>query len=830
MKRFKRSYWLILVLLLAGLAAGGFFWLFGNLPAPQEIDTRLHTPSIRITDRNGKILYEALAQDAGRHAVVPLEQIPINLQQATIATEDSQFYSNPGVDLRGILRAVWLNLRGSQTLVGGSTITQQVARNLLLSAEERSQRSVRRKLREIYLAWELTRHYSKDEILALYLNQTYYGGMAYGVEAAAQTFFGKPVAELDLAEAAVLAGLPQTPALYNPLTHPDAAKERQKVVLRRMQEDGYISAGDQAQAEREKLVYASTPYPMQAPHFVMMVRSQIDELFSQDEIYNHGGLVVRTSLDLDWQGHAEDAIARQIEALKSSPDGLGHNLNNAALVALDPNNGDILALVGSPDYFDSEHAGAINMALAPRQPGSALKPIVYATAFDPTRPDPWTAATMLLDVRTTFTTHDGQPYTPANYDLLEHGPVLARQALASSLNIPAVLTLDHLGLKALFDQAERMGISTLGDPDNYDLSLALGGGEVRLLELTAAYGIFANTGFRVQPRAILEVKDPQGNTLYNAPPVSKVRVLDERVAWLISDILSDNDARMLGFGPNSLLRLDRTAAVKTGTTSNFHDNWTIGYTPDLVVGVWAGNTSYEPMRGVNGLSGAGPIWHQFMRTVLTGQPDKAFSRPPDMVQEQVCILSGLLPGPDCPYKRLEWFISGTQPKQTDNLYRAVEIDKRTGRLAQPNTPPGQVERQVVLDLPPSAQVWAHNQGITLYSDVSSGLANGQVPVTGNSAAAISLVSPANGSLYRLSTDFDPSAQQIHLLAVGEPGLKSITMWLDGAQVATFSGDGPYETWQPLTPGKHQAWAEALRQDGEKVRSESASFEVQLPNP
>jgi membrane peptidoglycan carboxypeptidase len=437
MKRFKRSYFLIFILLLAGLAAGGYFWLFTNLPAPQEIATRLHTPSIRITDRNGKLLYEALAQDAGRNAVVPLQQIPLKLQQATIATEDSQFYSNPGFDLHGILRAVWLNLRGSQTLVGGSTITQQVARNLLLSAEERSQRSVRRKLREIYLAWQLTRHYSKDEILALYLNQSYYGGMAYGVEAAAQTFFGKSVSELDLAESALLAGLPQTPALYNPLTHPEAAKERQQVVLRRMQEDGYISADERAQADREKLVYATTPYPMQAPHFVMMVRAQLDELFSQEEIYNYGGLVVRTSLDLDWQGHAEQAIAHQIEALKSSPDGLGHNLNNAALVALDPNSGDILALVGSPDYFDAEHAGAINMALAPRQPGSALKPILYATAFDPTRPDPWTAATMLLDVRTTFTTHDGQPYTPANYDLLEHGPVLARQALASSLNIPA---------------------------------------------------------------------------------------------------------------------------------------------------------------------------------------------------------------------------------------------------------------------------------------------------------------------------------------------------------------------------------------------------------
>ena len=395
-----------------------------------------------------------------------------------------------------------------------------------------------------------------------------------------------------------------------------------------MAADGSISVEQVQLAEREELVLTESPYPIEAPHFVMLVRNQIDELFSPDTIYQQSGMLVQTTLDLDWQRQAERAIQQQLAGLQRTPNDLGHNVNNAALVALDPQNGEILALVGSPDYFNVEKSGAIDMAIAPRQPGSALKPLVYAAALDPAAPTGgWTAATLLLDVRTSFLTADGKAYTPANYDLREHGPVLVRTALASSLNVPAVLTLDHVGLQGLFGFATKLGISTLSDPKSYDLSLALGGGAVRLVELTAAYGAFANGGYRVEPHAIQMIRTWQGDLLYHAPDVVQQRVMDERVAWLISDILSDNDARRLGFGANSLLRLDRPAAVKTGTTSNFHDNWTVGYTPDLVVGVWSGNTNYEPMREVNGLSGAAPIWHQFMRTVLAEQPVHEFVRP-----------------------------------------------------------------------------------------------------------------------------------------------------------------------------------------------------------
>ncbi len=805
----------------------GAYWLFSGLPNVKSLPEHLNTPSIRITDRNGRLLYEVLQGDAGRHTVVSLEAIPLALRQATIATEDRSFYQNPGVDMRGILRAVWINLRGGETVAGGSTITQQVARNLLISSFERGQRTIRRKLREVLLAWQLTRYYTKDQILTYYLNQTYYGGLAYGVEAAAQTYFGKPVSELDLAECALIAGLPQAPAFYNPFTDLDTAKKRQSIVLGLMEATGAISSEEKSLAEREPLKLASTPYPMEAPHFVMMVRNSLDALFTPEHLYNSGGLIVRTSLDLNWQKIAEYAIQKQIEALKISEDGLGHNVNNAALVAMDPNTGEVLALVGNPDYNDTRHAGAVNMATSPRQPGSAIKPILYAAAFDPAQPSPWTAGSMILDVRTSFVTHDGQAYLPENYDRQEHGPVLARQALASSLNVPAVITLNHIGLERFSRLAGSLGITTLEDPEQYDLSLALGGGAVRLTELTAAYGAFANGGYRVNPSLILDIKDSEGSIIYSPPASAKQKVLDSRVAWLISDILSDDNARRLGFGGNSVLRLDRPAAVKTGTTSNFHDNWTVGYTPDLVVGVWAGNSTYEAMREVTGLTGAAPIWHDFMRAVLAGQSELSFDRPEGLVQVEICALSGLLPTEACPFKRLEWFIAGTQPTTYDSVYRLVTIDKSTNHLANEETPLQNRSQRLVLDLPPQAYPWARYEGLTLYSDLldNQGTTGPEADSTApSSQKPIILISPAAQAIYRFAPGFPPGAQQIRLEAVGAPGLQSVTFWMDGVQLASFSA-APFQAWWPLAVGKHEAWAEAVLEDGSRVTSERINFEV-----
>lgn len=826
----SRSIFLAIILALLLLGAAGFVWLFTGLPSVEELGDRLLHPGIRIVDRNGKLLYEVIAEESGRHVVFPFEKIPEACKRATIATEDRSFYRNSGMDLRGVLRSVWINLQGGNTIAGGSTITQQVARNLLMDDSERSERTLRRKLREIILAWKLTASFEKDDILALYLNQTYYGGMAYGIESAAQTYFGKSVERLDLAECALLAGMPQAPAVYNPFSNPDASRERQQVVLGLMQDAGLISAGQAQLAGDEKLVFAESPYPIEAPHFVMLVRNQIDRLFSPEQVYESGGLVIRTTLDLDWQKHAERAVLTQLEKLAKAEGGLGHNMNNAALVAVDPHTGDVLTMVGSPDYFDVDHAGAINMAVTPRQPGSALKPLVYAAALS--QESGWTAATMLLDVRTDFLTLDGKAYTPQNYDLREHGPVLVREALASSLNIPAVIALQHIGLDRLFNLSQKMGIDTLEDPQDYDLSLALGGGAVRLLDLSAAYGVFANGGSRVEPRFILDVHDLSGDLLYAAPASSQVKVLDPRIAWLISDILSDNDARRLGFGANSALRLDRPAAVKTGTTSNFHDNWTVGYTPDLVVGVWAGNTNYEPMRNVNGLTGAAPIWHEFMRTVLADTPKRAFVQPDGLVQEEICALSGLIPTQACTYRRREWFLQGTQPTKFDSFYREVVIDQRTGRLATVQTPVNERKRKIVLDLPPQAWSWAHAQGITLYSDLQPDYAF--VDEGGNSGEGMEtmeitspellIVSPGTGSTYFLTNTLPAEKQKILLEAVGLKPLQRVEFWVDNQKIGSAEGS-PFKIWWTLKAGAHQIQARGLTFDGDWILSPVIDIQV-----
>jgi penicillin-binding protein 1C len=823
MKR-KSRVGILVSFLLALLVLSGV-WIsirvFSDLPDLDSLPTHLNTSSVRLTDRTGRLLYEIIPQEGGRHSPIPLEKIPLQLQQATIATEDANFYQHPGVDWTGIVRAIWINLLGGETLAGGSTLTQQVARNLLLSQQERFQQTPIRKAREIILAWKLTQKFSKAEILALYLNQTYYGGLAYGVEAAAQTFFGKPASELDLAESALIAGLPQAPAIYNPYTDLEKSQGRQKIVLNRMEAESYITAEQRQLAESEPLVLSASPYPMEAPHFVLMVRNQLDQLFSPEELASLGSLTVRTSLDLDWQQVAERLVKKQIDELKNTPDGLGHNLNSAALIAIDPSTGEILSLVGSPDYQDVDNAGAVNMALSPRQPGSALKPILYALALDPDQPQPWTAATMILDVQTSFVTHDNQAYTPTNYDLKEHGPVLVRRALASSLNIPAVKTLQHVGLKNLLDFAARLGISTFGDPDRYDLSLALGGGEVRLIDLTAAYAAFANGGYRLRPVTILDIHDSAATLIYRTPAPMKERVINERLAWLITDILSDDQARLTGFGLNSILNLDRPAAVKTGTTSNFHDNWTIGFTPELVVGVWAGNTNHEPMRDVSGVTGASPIWHNYMRSVLASQPEQAFSRPDGLVQVEICALSGLLPTPDCPYRRTEWFIAGTQPAQYDPFFKRVIIDSMTGKLANELTPPERQRPQVVLDLPAQAFPWARSQGLRLLYDDQVGEMT--TPLT-QPASPLRIVSPASASIYRIADDLSRETQQIPIEVVGEQSFTQVRLFLDGQLLELFY-EQPYQTWWQLLPGDHQVWAEGILSSGEKVTSPIVVFEV-----
>jgi membrane carboxypeptidase/penicillin-binding protein PbpC len=415
-------------------------------------------------------------------------------------------------------------------------------------------------------------------------------------------------------------------------------------------------------------------------------------------------------------------------------------------------------------------------------------------------------------------TRRGEPYIPVNYSRRENGPVLLRQALASSLNIPAVRTLNKVGLPQALATLDEFGLRLPGPAEDYDLALALGGGEISLLDLTRAYAIFANGGSRIAERLILDVRDAQGQTVYTAPPAAPIRVVDARVAWLISDILSDDQARALGFGAHSLLQLDRVVAVKTGTTNDFRDNWTVGYTPDVVVGVWVGNADHQPMREVSGISGAGPIWRSVMRQVLNGTPDKPFARPEGLVQVDICTLSGLLPTEACPYRRSEWFLVGTQPTQPDNFYRLVWLDRATQQLATATTSPALRQQQRVLDLPPEFYPWARAQGLTLLADLAA-------PASAESITApLYMDAPAPFTTYRLSPKLPATAQQVRIEAVGSADIAPVTLYLDG-QPLSIQQHPPYLAWWPLQPGRHTAWAVGQDAAGRQITSERVSFTV-----
>ncbi len=791
-------------------------YTFWDLPSIDSIPANLESPSIRITDRNGRLLYDILPDQGGRHAVVSFDHIPQCMKDATIAVEDKSFYNNPGVDLSGIVRALWINMRGGETIAGGSTITQQVARNLLLNQNERNAITIRRKLREAVLAWELTQKLSKDDLLALYLNQVNYGGLAYGVEAAAQTYFGKDANNLILPECAMLAGLPQAPGLYDPFTHPDLAKRRQQIVLDLMEKQGAITNQQNIEAGSAPLSYNPSPYPIEAPHFIWIIKDQLNDLFSSGMLNPNQSLVVRTTLDLDDQHKAEHIVARHIAEFKPEVGQINHNVNNAALAAIDPHTGEILALVGSADYFDSSIDGALDMATAPRQTGSAFKPFIYALALNPNQPSPWTAATSILDVSTTFITHNGQPYTPVDYDGREHGPVSMREALASSLNIPAVRTLKKVGIENTINLAGRLGITSLSDPQTYDLSLVLGGGEISLLQLSTAYASLANGGYYTGSYSILDIRNADGKLIYIQDRTPPLHVFDPRVVWLISDILSDDRARQIGFGLNSTLKIDHIAAVKTGTTTNFHDNWTIGYTPDLLVGVWVGNSNYEAMHDVTGVTGAAPIWNETMRALLAGKPDKPFVRPDGMNQDEVCDLSGLLPTPDCQHIRTEWFINGTQPTQLDTYYQQVWIDILTNSLANEFTPPDRRKSLIALKLPVEAQPWARSHGLPLFADLQQNVSS---PAGGD----LALISPPPNTTYRISPDLDLSAQQLSVNAAAGLNFSKVTIYLDGKELASFSRP-PFQAWWKLSTGSHVFWAEGIA-DNKTITSEAVNIMV-----
>lgn len=822
--RRRRALRMASLIFLTGLAlalAGCCIWYahaIRGLPSVEALTEELTVPSTYIYDRDGRLLYEIIDPHAGKHNPLALDDIPLRLRQAVIATEDATFYQNPGFSPLGIVRAFLLNLRSGHIVAGGSTITQQLVRNLMFSPNERYDQTLQRKAREATLAARLTTRYSKDEILALFLNQIYWGNFAFGIEAAAQAYFGTPASELDLAQSALLAGILQSTYVHNPFDNIESAKARQRVALDLMVRRGYISAAEADLAAAEPLHFRAAPFHVEAPHFAMFVAGILEREIGADRM-RQGGLHVYTTLDLDMQRAAETIIRRRLDELNEDDgSGIRRRIDNAALVAMDPQSGGILAMVGSPDYFDAQINGAVNAALSWRQPGSSLKPFTYAAAFE----EDFTPATMLLDVRTAFMTREGTPYVPQNYDLTFHGPVLAREALGSSLNVPAVIVLDHIGVERLAKLSSTLGISSFESVERYGLSLTLGGGEVRLLELTTAYAALAAGGRRVEPIAVQRVEDANGVRLREWQGGPTTQIISPQVAYLITDILADNRARMAAFGELSWLRLSRPAAAKTGTTTDWRDNWTLGYTPELVAGVWVGNADSEPMYGITGVSGAGPIWHDFMEQMHEGQPPREFERPEGIVKLEVCSLSGLVPSADCPHMRVELFVSGREPTEMCAMHQRIAVDRATGMLATASTPADRVWERVYAIMPPEATEWAKEAGIPQPPADHAALRAAQ---SEDAPSSLLLTSPDAGTVYRISPSAPRDVQRIEVSArAGGRRLAVIEFYADDNLLGQIAATSYSLRWT-LQPGVHEFYARGQFEDGTWVESERVKVTV-----
>ncbi|MDP2932678.1 MAG: PBP1A family penicillin-binding protein, partial [bacterium] len=643
------------------------------LPNPDKLTIRDVTQSTKIYDRNGQLLYDIFGE--AKRTLISFEEMPDVIKKATVAIEDKDFYTHKGIDLSRIFSSIFIDVLTLSKKQGASTITQQLVRNAILTKEK----SFARKIKEIVLAMQIERKYSKDEILKLYLNEIPYGNNAYGVQAAAQAYFGKSARDLTLTEAAYLAALPQSPSYYSPWgPNREKLDDRKNTVLRLMKDQNYITEEQRKAAAAEKVTFSPVRNAIKAPHFVLYIQGLLAQKYGEKTL-QEGGLQVTTTLDYSLQKSAEEAIAEYADKNEKN-----YNAKNAALVALDPKTGEILAMVGSKNFFDDKNDGQVNVALRPRQPGSSFKPYVYATAFK----QGYSPASMLMDVTTNFGQFGGTDYIPHNYTGKNYGPLSIRQALAGSLNVPAVKTILLVGVKEAINTAHDLGITTLKDESRFGPSLVLGGGEVLLLDHVSAFGTFANAGIHKSPGGILKVVDSQGKVLEEYKEKSGQQVLDPQVAYLVTSILSDNNARSFIFGSRSYLILpDRPVAAKTGTTQEFHDAWTVGFVPQLAAGVWVGNNDNSAMKkGADGSVVAAPIWNSFMKKALSGKPVQGFTRPQGITDVVVDAVSGKLPTQYTPSTKTEVFASFSVPKDYDNIHVPVKIDNATGRVATKDTP------------------------------------------------------------------------------------------------------------------------------------------------
>jgi membrane peptidoglycan carboxypeptidase len=818
-------------------------------------------------NRDLTLIYEIIDPLGGDRQWLAYEQIPQQMIDATVAIEDRTFWTNQGFDPAGIARAFNEYVLQGGEIQGGSSITQQVVKNNLIEPERRvvgeevGFEDYQRKIEELLLAQRATSAYTKEQIMEWYLNTNFYGNLAYGIEAAARVYFGKPAAELTLAEAAMLAPIPQSPAL-NPINNPDEAKARQELVLEAMVREGLISAETAELTKAIPLTVApgiEERFDIIAPHFALYVQQQLAEMFPPELVLG-GGLRVYTTLDLEMQRQAECVTRAQLTRLSGetgpplpadeaaacpaleflpppTDPGVDFEVNNAAVVMLDPQTGEIKAMVGSANYWDESIDGSFNVAVdGRRQPGSSFKPFTYITALS----QGYNAATMVLDVEADFgTPYNGIPYVPQNYDRQFHGPMRLRQALANSYNVPAVQVLSWVGIPKVLRTAHSMGIDTLEAGNNaYGLSLTLGGGEVTLLDMVYAYSVMDNMGAMVgQPRpeeeqrpgfrtldpvAILRVEDRHGNVLYEYNQPQRREILPPQLAYLMNDILSDRNARCAAFGCPNVLELpdNRPAAVKTGTTNNFRDDWTIGYTPELVTGVWMGNSDNTPTNDLPSYKGAAPIWHALMSWALAGEEIGVWTRPSGMIETAVCNISGLLPTPYCPTVA-ELFIDGTQPTTFDTIYQEFAINRETGRLATINTPPELIEREIFRVYPEAAADWLRENEIeqppteydTLTTPITStdigiqsptpfAFVRGQVVITGTAKSD-------NFAFYRLAFFEGLTPENLQTLAdnVAEPKENApLAVWdvsnLEGLYTLLLTvvrGDGSFEEFSvPVT--------------------------------
>lgn len=771
--RNKRLIW-TLVGFLGLFLVLSLLWISKDLPTPAKIAKLHSTESTKILDRNGNTLYQTGEE---RRTSITFDQIPNSVKNATLAAEDSNFYNHGGVDFKGIARAAIKDILHLSTSQGGSTITQQFVKNAILTNEK----TFTRKIKELVLALEVEQIYSKDEILTLYLNEIPYGGNIYGIEQASQQFFNKSAKDLSLSESATLAAIPRAPTHYSPWgSHTDDLFARKDYILDRMAELGYISKEEAEKAKadaptKDNPSFEKRKESISAPHFVMYVKEKLVDLYGE-KVVDSGGLKVTTTLDKEKQDAAEKAIADNDSRITK------YGATNAALVSTDVETGEILAMVGGKDYFDVEHGGNVNVTDAERQPGSSFKPIVYATAFKQERYSP---SFNLFDVTTDFS-----GYVPSNYNERTNGALTMRTALSNSLNIPAVKTLALVGMSEALKTASDLGITTLDQPDRYGLSLVLGGGEVKPIEMAGAFAAFSNGGVYHQPVSILKIEDSNGDVLYEYKPENnKSQALDPQVAYEITDILDDDNARSMVFGYNNALNFGKYhVAAKTGTTTEFHDAWTVGYSTKISTAVWVGNNDNTKMKnGADGSVVAAPIFHQYMANFLD---DSEFKKPDGIQEVTVEKYSNKLPTQYSKSLIKDIFTSWQVPTEKDDVNVVLKVNKINGKLATDNTPAELIEERLYTNI--------HNE----WGDAWKSYPNWEAPVRAWALAAglnltppeekddsyssrpsVSIKSPSNGQT--VSGNFS-----VTVSASSDQGVDKVTYYIDDTEAAS-SNSSPY---------------------------------------